>query len=66
MKDSIYTGQPNDAVDAKLFDAFVTEYHCIYNQVEELSSLVNGILQCKDKTDRLTFFLENIYEKNKN
>lgn len=61
MQDIVYLGQAIDAVDSFTFGKVVESYFKLSKQVEDLQKLVSAILLCKNDTDRLNFFLKNIY-----
>ncbi len=66
MQDTIYMGELIDAVDARIYDTVIGRYLKICMQVEEIKKIVEGVLRCKNDFEKLSFFLQNIYDKSTN
>jgi len=62
LKDNIHQGEIIDAVDLKIYDDVTRGYYSIGRLVDELKIKVDGILLCKDASERLDFFLKKIYK----
>lgn len=65
MQDIVFLGQPIDAVDSLTFNTVIETYLALTKEVERLEKLVNGLLLCKNDSDRLNFFLKHIYNDGK-
>ncbi len=62
LKETNCQGKPINAVDTRIYDSVIKEYFALGHRVEQIKKIIDGILLCKDDSDKLDFFLKNIYE----
>ena len=61
LKVTICQGKHINAVDTRIYNSVIKEYIALGHRVEQIKKIIDGILLCKDDSDKLDFFLKNIY-----
>ena len=61
MQDTIDNKQVTDIIDARIFDKEIAIYSNIKLMLDELITIAENIMKCKDDDERLNVLLEDIY-----
>jgi hypothetical protein len=63
LKQTIAQAKHKNVVDMRIFDSVITEYFALGHEADQIKKTIDGILLCRSDSERLDFFLNNIYNK---
>jgi hypothetical protein len=62
LNETISQTKHKNVVDMRIFDSVITEYFALGHEADQIKKTIDGILLCRNDSERLDFFLNNIYK----
>lgn len=62
LQDTFYNNQSTDPVYMRMMEDLISRLMRMLKETEEITIITDGILACKNESERLDFFLKKIYK----